>query len=47
MSRVAISSVTIVAKAGTTEMLRFILQAVVTALGLWLAAWLVPGVEFT
>lgn len=27
-------------------MLRFILQAVVTALGLWLAAWLVPGVEF-
>ena len=27
-------------------MLRFILQAVVTALGLWLAAYLVPGVEF-
>ncbi len=27
-------------------MLRFILQAVVTALGLWLAAWLVPGVAF-
>ena len=26
-------------------MLRFILQAVVTALGLWLAAWLIPGVE--
>jgi len=25
---------------------RFILQAVVTALGLWLAAWLVPGVAF-
>ena len=28
-------------------MLRFILQAVVTALGLWLSAYLVPGVEFT
>ena len=27
-------------------MIRFILQAVVTALGLWLAAYLVPGVEF-
>ena len=27
-------------------MLRFILQAVVTGLGLWLAAWLVPGVAF-
>ena len=27
-------------------MLRFILQAVVTALGLWLAAYLVSGVEF-
>lgn len=27
-------------------MLRFILQAVVTGLGLWLAAYLVPGVEF-
>jgi len=27
-------------------MLRFILQAVVTALGLWLAAYLVPGVAF-
>ena len=27
-------------------MLRFILQAVVTALGLWLSAYLVPGVEF-
>lgn len=27
-------------------MLRFILQAVVTALGLWLAASLVPGVAF-
>jgi putative membrane protein len=31
---------------GNDEMLRFILQAVVTALGLWLAAYLVPGVEF-
>ncbi len=29
-----------------TTMLRFILQAVVTGLGLWLAAYLVPGVEF-
>ena len=29
-----------------TTMLRFILQAVVTGLGLWLAAWLVPGVAF-
>jgi putative membrane protein len=28
-------------------MLRFIVQAVVTALGLWLAARLVPGVFFT
>lgn len=28
-------------------MLRFILQAVVTALGLWLAAYVVPGVAFT
>ncbi len=28
-------------------MLRFVLQAVVTALGLWLAAYLVPGVVFT
>ncbi len=27
-------------------MLRFILQAVVTGLGLWLAAYLLPGVEF-
>ena len=27
-------------------MLRFILQAVVTALGLWLAAYLLPGVAF-
>ncbi len=27
-------------------MIRFILQAVVTALGLWLAAYLVPGVAF-
>jgi putative membrane protein len=27
-------------------MLRFILQAAVTALGLWLAAYLVPGVAF-
>lgn len=27
-------------------MLRFILQAVVTALGLWLAAYVVPGVAF-
>lgn len=27
-------------------MIRFILQAVVTALGLWLSAYLVPGVEF-
>ncbi|WGM31362.1 phage holin family protein [Brevundimonas sp. NIBR11] len=27
-------------------MLRFILQALVTALGLWLSAYLVPGVEF-
>lgn len=27
-------------------MLRFILQAVVTALGLWLSAYLVPGVDF-
>ena len=27
-------------------MLRFILQAVVTALGLWLAAYLVPGAAF-
>lgn len=29
-----------------TTMLRFILQAVVTGLGLWLAAYLVPGVDF-
>lgn len=29
-----------------TTMLRFILQAAVTALGLWLSAYLVPGVEF-
>ncbi len=29
-----------------TTMLRFILQAVVTGLGLWLAAYLVPGVAF-
>lgn len=28
-------------------MLRFILQAVVTALGLWLSAYVVPGVGFT
>ena len=28
-------------------MLRFIIQAVVTALGLWLAAQIVPGVDFT
>jgi putative membrane protein len=28
-------------------MLRFILQAVVTAVGLWLAAWIVPGVSFS
>ena len=28
-------------------MLRFIIQAVVTALGLWLAAEVVPGVDFT
>lgn len=28
-------------------MLRFIIQAVVTALGLWLAAQVVPGVHFT
>jgi putative membrane protein len=28
-------------------MARFILQAVVTALGLWLAAYVVPGVAFT
>lgn len=28
-------------------MLRFIVQAVVTALGLWLAAYVVPGVAFT
>ncbi|MES2860806.1 MAG: hypothetical protein V4701_05005 [Pseudomonadota bacterium] len=27
-------------------MIRFILQAVVTALGLWLSAYLVPGVAF-
>lgn len=27
-------------------MIRFILQAVVTALGLWLAAYLLPGVAF-
>jgi len=27
-------------------MIRFILQAVVTALGLWLSAYLVPGVDF-
>ncbi len=27
-------------------MIRFILQALVTALGLWLSAYLVPGVEF-
>lgn len=27
-------------------MIRFILQAVVTALGLWFSAYLVPGVEF-
>ena len=33
-------------ESGNDEMLRFILQAVVTALGLWLAAYLVPGVEF-
>ena len=29
-----------------TTMLRFILQAVLTGLGLWLAAYLVPGVAF-
>lgn len=28
-------------------MLRFLVQAVVTALGLWLAARLIPGVDFT
>ncbi len=28
-------------------MLRFILRAVVTALGLWLAAYVVPGVDFS
>ncbi|QQQ19274.1 phage holin family protein [Brevundimonas vitis] len=28
-------------------MLRFIVQAVVTALGLWLSAQVVPGVDFT
>lgn len=28
-------------------MLRFILQAVVTAVGLWLSARIVPGVDFT
>lgn len=28
-------------------MLRFIIQAVVTAIGLWLSARIVPGVEFT
>lgn len=28
-------------------MLRFILQAIVTALGLWLAAYVLPGVAFT
>ena len=28
-------------------MLRFIVQAVVTALGLWLSAKVVPGVDFT
>lgn len=28
-------------------MLRFIVQAVVTALGLWLSARVVPGVDFT
>ncbi|ADL00778.1 phage holin family protein [Brevundimonas subvibrioides] len=28
-------------------MLRFILQAVVTALGLWLSAYVVPGVDFS
>jgi putative membrane protein len=29
-----------------TTMIRFILQALVTALGLWLSAYLVPGVAF-
>lgn len=33
-------------ESGNDEMLRFILQAVVTGLGLWLAAYLVPGVAF-
>lgn len=33
-------------ESGNDVMLRFILQAVVTGLGLWLAAWLVPGVAF-
>jgi putative membrane protein len=33
-------------RSGAT-MLRFILQAMVTALGLWLAAYVVPGVAFT
>jgi putative membrane protein len=28
-------------------MLRFILQAIVTALGLWLSAYVVPGVDFS
>lgn len=28
-------------------MLRFIIQAVVTAIGLWLSARIVPGVDFT
>lgn len=28
-------------------MLRFIIQAVVTAIGLWLSAQIVPGVDFT
>lgn len=30
-----------------TSVLRFILQAIVTALGLWLAAYVLPGVAFT
>lgn len=28
-------------------MIRFIVQAVVTMIGLWLSAWIVPGVDFT
>ena len=28
-------------------MIRFIVQFIVTALGLWLASWVVPGVGFT